>query len=409
MSILYYIVIVLILLDFLWGRTLSLLNLKASYQPIPEEISDLYDHEQHARQQAYMRANMKFGWAGACLTFLLTLLFFALGGFGWLDQWVRSWVSGELWVSLVYFGVIYLALFVIGLPFEVYDTFVIEARFGFNKTDVKTFVTDRVKSLLLTMLMSAVLLGGIILIYEQTNQWFWVLAWGLVTLFGLFMSMFYSQLIVPLFNKQTPLPEGELRDAIQRFAQQVDFPLTDIYVIDSSKRSTKGNAYFTGWGKKKRIVIYDTLIEQLSSEEIVAVLAHEIGHYKHRHTIKSFLLQMPFQLLMFYVLGLMLDNASVAEAASCVQPSFHVGMIMFSFLYTPLSLLTDIILNYISRMNERQADGFAKTNGQGEALIRALKKISSQSLSNPTPHAVRVFVEYSHPTLTERIRLLRAD
>ena len=368
----------------------------------------MYDAERHNTQQRYQRTYMKFGWLNATLSFLVTLVFFVSGGFGWLDEVVRQWSSSDVVRTLLYFGLLYFALEVVSIPLSAYATFVIEARYGFNKTSAGTFVLDRLKGWLLTIVVGGGVLSLVVLIYAWTQQWFWLVAWGVMTAISLFMSTFYSQLIVPLFNRQTPLEAGPLRDAIEAFAQRVGFSLSDIYVIDSSRRSTKANAYFTGLGRRKRIVIYDTLIEQLTPDEIVAVLAHEVGHYKRHHTRKSLALQLPLNLLMFFLLGLMLGSDTVALAAGSSEASFYVNMVMFSFLYTPLSTCLDIVGNVVSRRHEYEADRFARDNGVGEPLISGLKKISGNALGNPSPHPVRVFVEYSHPTLAQRIRALRA-
>ena len=285
-------------------------------------------------------------------------------------------------------------------------TFVVEERFGFNKVTPKLFILDRLKGWILSILISGLLLTAVIFIYQLLPDYFWLVAWAVVSAFSLFMSLFYSELIVPLFNKQTPLPEGELRSAIEAFANKTGFSLKNIYVIDNSKRSTKANAYFTGWGKKKRIVLYDTLIDLMSTDEIVAVLAHEIGHNKYKHTIKHIVVSLLTNLLMFYLLGLVLKYDVFAQAAGCEKASFHVNMLVFGVLYTPLSLLMGLAGNVLSRSNEFQADAFVKENGMADALVSALKKLSAQSLSNLTPHPAYVFFNYSHPTLYERVKAL---
>jgi STE24 endopeptidase len=235
---------------------------------------------------------------------------------------------------------------------------------------------------------------------------FWIYAWLLAITFTIFMAMFYSSLIVPLFNKQTPLEEGELRDAIKRFTDKVGFKLVNVFVIDGSKRSTKSNAYFTGLGPKKRIVLYDTLINDLSTEEIVAVLAHEIGHYKKRHIYLGLLIGIIQTGLTLFIFSLLISNSSLSAALGGDQPSFHLGLIAFGILYSPISLLTGIMLHQISRHNEYAADRYVKENGDAEALISALKKLSSKNLSNLTPHPAYVFFHYSHPTLLQRIKAL---
>jgi STE24 endopeptidase len=290
-----------------------------------------------------------------------------------------------------------------GIPFDWYHTFVIEEKFQFNKVTPLIFVTDRLKTLALGILFGGGILSLIIWLYSLTPDYFWLLAFSVTTFFSLVMIMFYSELIVPLFNKQTPLQEGELRDAIEKFASQVNFKLKNIFVIDGSKRSTKANAYFAGLGPKKRIVLYDTLMEQMTNDEIVAVLAHEIGHYKHKHVLKNYMFSLPFSLLLFYLLGWMLNSDVLAQVLGGEKAVFHLNAIAFFTLYTPISTLLDLSGNILSRKYEYQADAYAKKYGYGLQLVSGLKKLSAKSLSNLMPHPLYVFFNYSHPTLYQRI------
>ncbi len=403
---LYILVIVFVLAEYVWSAVLTFLNIKALRRPIPDLLTDLYDETQYRKQQAYAMTNRKFSLISGLVSTLVTLAIFAFGGFARFDAAARSVSASPVMQALVFWGIFYLISWVISIPFDLYRTFVIEQRFGFNRTTPKLFVTDTVKSLLMNLLILGAVLALCVWIYTLTPRWFWLIAWGAVTLFSLFMQYFYSQLIVPLFNKQTPLPEGELRDAIEAFADRVGFRLDNIFVIDSSKRSSKSNAYFTGFGRKKRVVLYDTLQEQLTTEEIVGVLAHEIGHYKHHHIILSSLEGFATNLLMFWLFSLFIGSSALAAAAGCAEPSFHVNLAVFSLIYTPLSLLLDLVTNVISRRHERQADAFARVHGYGPAEASALKKMSAKSLANLTPHPVVVFTEYSHPTLYERVKSL---
>lgn len=402
----FWLVVALMLAEFALERLLSFLNLRHSTQPIPAILSGIYDEEKYDRQQSYFRTNVRLGMVSSVFSFLLMFGLFVFKGFAWLDALARMCTSNELLVSLLFFLFFGILSAVVSLPFQIYDTFVVEERFGFNKVTPRLFVFDRLKDWMLSILISGLLLTAVIVIYQLMPDYFWLLAWAVVSAFSLFMSLFYSELIVPLFNKQTPLPEGELRTAIEAFANKTGFALKNIYVIDNSKRSTKANAYFTGWGKKKRIVLYDTLIEMMSTDEIVAVLAHEIGHNKYKHTIKHMLVSLLTNLLMFYLLGLVLKYDVFAQAAGCETASFHVNMLVFGVLYTPLSLLLGLAGNVLSRSNEFQADAFVKENGMADALVSALKKLSAQSLSNLTPHPAYVFFNYSHPTLYERVKAL---
>ena len=402
----FWIVVVLMLGDFALERILSILNMRHSTQPIPDILSGIYDEEKYTRQQSYFRTNVRLGMVSSVCSFLLTFGLFVFKGFAWIDGLARMCTSNELLVSLLFFLFFGILSALVGLPFQIYDTFVVEERFGFNKVTPKLFILDRLKGWILSILISGLLLTAVIFIYQLLPDYFWLVAWAVVSAFSLFMSLFYSELIVPLFNKQTPLPEGELRSAIEAFANKTGFSLKNIYVIDNSKRSTKANAYFTGWGKKKRIVLYDTLIDLMSTDEIVAVLAHEIGHNKYKHTIKHIVVSLLTNLLMFYLLGLVLKYDVFAQAAGCEKASFHVNMLVFGVLYTPLSLLMGLAGNVLSRSNELQADAFVKENGMADALVSALKKLSAQSLSNLTPHPAYVFFNYSHPTLYERVKAL---
>lgn len=407
-TLLFALLLVVLTAEFSLNRILSALNVKNSRLALPAELSDSYNPDTYARQQAYFRTNSFFNTITASFNFVLIMAMFILGGFGWLDSWTGSFTSNEIVHSLLFFGSLFVVSSLLNLPFDYYDTFVIEERFGFNKVTPRLFIIDQLKSLLLMVLFGGGVLTLVVVIYQLTSDYFWLLAFGAVTGIGLITSMFYSELIVPLFNKQTPLEEGELRDAIASFATTSGFKLDNIYVIDGSKRSTKANAYFSGIGPKKRIVLYDTLITQMTTDEIVAVLAHEIGHYTYKHVLKGFLLSLPFNLLLFFLLGLTLKSELPALAIGGTEASFHLNALVFFTLYTPVSLVPDLLGNIFSRRHEYQADAFAVKYGYGTALISALKKLSSSSLSNLMPHPLYVFFNYSHPTLYQRIKKINA-
>ena len=404
----YWIIIAIEIVEYVYGLVLSLLNVKASRTPVPKVLEGLYDEASYRRQQAYFRANKKVGFILSFVSTLVTVLVFAFGGFAWMDGVVRSLTDSDIVRTLLFLGFFGAVSWLIDLPFDIYSTFVVEERFGFNKTTPKLYVIDTLKSLALGIVIGGGLLALVVWIYGLTHEYFWILAWGVMSVVTLFIQYFYSVLLVPLFNKQTPLEGGELRDAIEAFARKVDFKLKNIYVIDGSKRSTHSNAYFTGWGRQKRVVLYDTLMELLTTEEIVGVLAHEIGHYKHRHIIRSLVIGLLTSLVTFYLLGLVIDNQTIAAAAGCSEPSFYVNLTVFSMIYTPLTMVLDIVSNVLSRRNERQADEFARKHGVGADVANALKKMSAKSLSNLTPHPLVVFVSYSHPTLKSRVERLLA-
>lgn len=403
----FVVIISILVIEFGLSRYLSFLNIQNSKLSLPEILLDIYDKEKYDKQQDYFRTNTSYGMVTGGVSFLLTMIMFLFGGFAFVDELVRSWTNLPILQSLLFFTVIFIANDLIMIPFQYYHTFVVEEKFGFNKMTLKTFILDNIKSILLSFIVGGAILALVIWIYTLTPDYFWLLAWLLTTGFSLVMGMFYSELIVPLFNKQTPLPEGELRTAIEKFASKADFKLKNIYIIDGSKRSTKANAYFSGLGPKKRIVLYDTLSDTLSVDEIVAVLAHEIGHYKHKHVLKNFFISFPFSLILFYLLGLMLNSNQLAMALGGTQASFHLNAIAFFVLYTPISMGFDLITNLFSRKYEYQADAFADNYGFGQQLISGLKKLSSSSLSNLMPHPLYVFFNYSHPTLYQRISKIK--
>ena len=402
----FFIILVILTADFVSERILSALNVKSSKKPIPDLLSGIYDQDKYQKQQSYFRANTRFGLLTSTVSFLVIFLMIVFGGFGWLDGIVQRWTANPILVSLVFFGILFLANDIISTPFEIYDIFVIEERFGFNKTTPKTFIFDKLKGYVLAAILGGGILALIMWLYRLNPQYFWLIAWACVTAVSLFFSLFYSELIVPLFNKQTPLEAGELRDAIEKFSKKAGFELKNIFVIDGSKRSTKANAYFTGFWKKKRIVLYDTLINDLDTAEIVAVLAHEAGHSKYKHTLRNILINLPYTLLMFFLLGLILRSDVLAQALGGKEASFHLNVLAFGILYSPVSMMLGLAMNVLSRKHEYQADGYVKENKMGEQLISALKKISSKSLSNLTPHPAYVFVNYSHPTLLQRVEKL---
>ena len=330
-----------------------------------------------------------------------------LDGFAFVDEWARGISEHPVILALIFFAALGIASDILSIPLSLYGTFVIEERFGFNKTTPLTFVLDKLKGWIIGGIIGGGLLALVIWFYEVAGELFWLYAWGVVALFMVFMNMFYSSLIVPLFNKQTPLDQGELRDAIQNFAVKAGFRLDNIFVIDGSKRSSKANAYFSGLGPKKRIVLYDTLINDLEQDEIVAVLAHEIGHYKKKHQLSGMLFSLIQTGITLYLLSLFLNYQEFSFALGASQASFHIGIIAFGILYSPISMILGIGTNVWSRKNEYEADRFASSYHLGEMLISSLKKLSENSLSNLTPHAWYVFFHYSHPTLLQRIRGLK--
>ena len=403
----FWIIIAIVLAEFVLNRVVSYLNSTWFGKPIPKILEGIYDEEKYAKQQKYSMTQYKFNTVMASINVAISLVALGIGFYGWFDDVLRGVISNEILLSISFLVALGIISSIIDIPFSYYSTFKIEEDFGFNKSTKKTFWLDQVKEILISAVLTGVLYGAIVLIYDLIPDYFWILAWAVLMFFSLFMSMFYSQLIVPLFNKQTPLEEGELRTAIEDFAKSVDFNVTDIYVMDSSKRTTKANAYFTGIGPKKRIVLFDTLIEKLTTEEIVAVLSHEIGHNKHKHIVKTIISSAITSLIMFALFGYFVSSEALSTALGGSEPCFHLGMFAFMLIYTPISLLLGILSHIISRKNEYEADAFAAKHGCGDALCSALKKISSEALSNLQPHPVNVFVNYSHPTLLQRIEKIK--
>jgi STE24 endopeptidase len=403
----FIIIVSIVVFGYLLERFLTILNSTKWSTKLPDEVSDVYDPEQYRKSQQYKRANDRFGWITSTFSLVVILLMLFFGGFSFVDNILREYTGNPILLALFFFGILMFASDIINTPFSIYDTFVIEEKFGFNKTTVRTFILDKIKGWLLALLIGGGLLALVVWFYKLTGTMFWVYAWIAVSLFSIFMAMFHSTLIVPLFNKQTPLEEGELRDAINKFSHKVGFKLANIFVIDGSKRSTKANAYFSGLGPKKRIVLFDTLIKDLGIKEIVAVLAHEIGHFKKKHIIIGVILSIIQTGVTLFIFSLFVDNPHLSKALGSDIASFHLGLISFGILYSPISTVIGLATNIFSRKNEYAADRFTKENYNGEELIKALKKLSSKNLSNLTPHPVYVFFHYSHPTLLQRIRALR--
>ncbi|WP_452601436.1 M48 family metallopeptidase [Pontimicrobium sp. MEBiC06410] len=404
---LFYILIAILIISFLIDTILDALNAKHYNDAIPEELSDVYDAVEYKKSQAYKKTNYRFSILTSTFSLALTLAFFLFDGFAFVDELARQLSTNTILITLIFFGIIMIGSDILTTPFSYYKTFVIEARFGFNKTTKKTFVLDKIKGWLMTIIVGGSILALLTWFYQTTGNSFWLYAWGLITIFTLVMNVFYSKLIVPLFNKQTPLEDGYLRTAISNYAKTVGFSLENIFVIDGSKRSTKANAYFSGFGSEKRVTLYDTLINDLEEEEIVAVLAHEVGHYKRKHIIYNLSISIIITGLTLYILSIFISNPLLSETLNVSIPSFHIGLIAFGILYSPLSEITGLLMNLLSRKFEYQADDYAKNTYNAKPLIGALKKLTKNSLSNLTPHPAYVFMHYSHPTLLERIRNLK--
>jgi STE24 endopeptidase len=407
MNTLLIIIYAILIFDFILERTLSILNSTKRNRELPEELKDVYDAETYKKSVDYKRTYEKFSIITSSFSFVLIILMLIIQGFAFADSYWRGVTENPILLALLFFGSLFLVSDVLGIPFDLYSTFVIEEKYGFNKTTPKLFITDKLKGYLLGAIIGGGLLSLFIWFYHKTGSTFWIYILLVFTAFTVFMTMFYSNLIVPLFNKQKPLEEGDLRNAITEFATKAGFKLKNIYVIDGSKRSTKANAYFTGLGPKKRIVLYDTLIKQLSTQEIVAVLAHEVGHYKKKHTLIGLSTSIIQMGLTLYILSLFIGNPILNQVLGVDKPGIHIGLIVFGILYSPISTIIGLIMNVISRKNEYQADAYAASFGFADDLMGGLKKLSKNNLSNLNPHPAYVFFHYSHPTLLQRIRALK--
>lgn len=407
-NLLFYVILGILIIQYLVHQLLEYLNAKRFKSEVPSELSDVFDEAEYQKSQKYKRANYRFGLISDGFSLVLTIAFLWFGGFEWVDQLTRSITDKTIPMALLFFGIITFGSAILGIPFSYYRTFVIEEAYGFNKTTKRLFFMDKIKGGVLAAILGGGILVLFMLFYQSTGPQFWIYAWGLVGVFILFINLFYSRLIVPMFNKQTPLDDGNLKSAIENYAKKVGFELKNIFVIDGSKRSTKANAYFSGFGKEKRITLFDTLIHDLDEEEIVAVLAHEVGHYKRHHIIFNLVLSLTLTGITLYILSLFINHPEMSKAIGVSTPSFHAALVAFALLYSPISEITGLAMNYLSRKFEFQADDFAKTTFAATPLVTSLKKLSKNSLSNLTPHPAYVFVHYSHPPLVERIRNLKA-
>ena len=403
---LFILLISIIIFNFIKDSFLDYLNSKHFKNKIPEIISDVYNKSKYLKSQEYKKTQYEFSKFSRIFSLITILLFFYLDGFLIIDNLLRNYFESSILISLFFFGIIFFASEILNFPFSIYFTFVIEEKYGFNKTNLKTFITDKLKSWGLTILFGGSILSFIIFQFEMIGNKFWIIAWIFISGLSIIINGLYAQIIVPLFNKQSKLEEGELRTEIEKYAKKVGFDLSNIFVIDGSRRSTKANAYFSGFGKQKRVTLYDTLINKLTNSQIVAVIAHEIGHYKKNHIIFNLLFSFIQTGIMLYVLSLFVYQPVFSEALGISNHSFHIGLIAFSILYTPVSEIFSLIFNLFSRKFEYQADEYAKKTFDGKYLIEALKTLSKDSLSNLTPHPKYVWWHYSHPTLFERITRL---
>jgi STE24 endopeptidase len=393
--------------DFILSGLADWLNLKNLRKDLPEAFQGVYDSAQYSKSQAYLKVKTKFGWITAFFDIIVLLVFWFAKGFPLLDQWARSFNLGPILTGLIYMAVLMLLKAVLSLPFSIYATFVIEERFGFNKTTASTYILDLLKGLMLALALGTPLLAAILAFFQYAGPMAWWYCWLGVTLYMLVVQFIAPTWIMPLFNKFTPLEEGELKSAILSYASAIDFPLENVYMMDGSRRSTKSNAFFTGFGKHKRIVLFDTLIRQHSVKELVAVLAHEMGHYKKKHIRQGIILGILQTGLMLFLLSRFISYPGLFDAFYMQHISVYAGLIFFAMLYAPIDFFVGLFLQVLSRRNETSADRFAaETTGDPGSMVDALKKLSVHNLSNLTPHPFYVFLNYSHPPVLKRIQAL---
>ena len=403
---LLYLFLVLIVFGFVFDKILDFINTKNWKEEIPSSMKEYYDKEKYDQSRNYHKEKGKVSFIQSILMFVIIINVLIFGLFGKLDNYIATFVQDDFFQAITFFGVLILISEAISIPFSIYDTFVLEEKYGFNKTTVGIFIIDKLKSYFLMAIIGGGLLWVVLWVIGQIDQGYWYWLWIILVSFMLLMNMFYADVILPIFNKLKPLGDGDLRVAIEEYAGKVGYSLKNIYVIDGSKRSTKANAFFSGLGPKKTIALYDTLIEKHGEEELVAVLAHEVGHYKKKHIFLSMIFSILELGIMCFLFEMCMNQPIIAEALGSSQMSFHLGLIGFSFLYSPIGLITGILSNVYSRKNEFEADEYAKSTYDGSSLELALKKLSVDSLSNIYPHPLYVFFHYSHPPLIERLRAL---
>jgi STE24 endopeptidase len=406
-EVIFIIIISIVVISFLANQILDYINIKSQKPIVPDEMKDYYNEEKYKKSLEYQREQSKFSFISSAFSFTIMILMLFFGGFGLLDTFLKSFFENTTIIALAFFAILMVASDILSLPFQLYSIFVIEEKFGFNKMTIKTFITDKLKSYMISLLLGAGILYLLFSLLDYLGHNFWFIFWIAISIFMLVMNVFYTSVFVPLFNKLTPLPEGELKSAIEEFSRKIKFPVTNVYVIDGSKRSSKSNAFFSGLGKRKKIVLYDTLINNHTTEELIAILAHEAGHYKKNHIIWGMMYSILQTGIILYVLSFFVFNEQLSVALGAEELSLHINLLAFGILYSPISAITGLIMNIYSRKNEFEADAYAKQNNKPEALIQALKKLSVDNLSNLYPHPLYVFIHYSHPPLLERIKALQ--
>jgi len=407
---LVFLVIILAILigEYLLNLIVETKNVRFLRTDLPDEFSGYYDRGKYRKSQEYLKENTRFGFITDSIATPVTIAFILFGGFNLIDQFARSFHLSTIPTGLIFAAVLMLASQIVAIPFSIYSTFVIEEKYGFNKTTPRTFVLDILKTWVLAAVIGGILFSAVLWFFEEAGPWAWAYCWIAVTLFQVFLLFVAPVVIMPIFNKFTPLEDGELRKAIEEYAKKQDFKLKGVFTMDGSKRSTKSNAFFTGFGRFRRIVLFDTLIEKQTKDELVSVLAHEMGHYKKKHILKSIVISIFTTGLMFYILSIFINNRELFAAFQMQHTSIYASLFFFGFLYAPIDMILSVFGNMLSRRHEYEADGYAvATYRKPQSMITALKKLSVDNLSNLTPHPLKVFLTYSHPPVLERIRAIR--
>ncbi len=402
------VILAALIVDYLLGLLADYLNLTALALEVPRALDGIYKPEEYRRSQQYTRSATRFGIVTGTFSLALVIAFWFAGGFAFVDRVVRDWNLQVILAGIAYIGILLGAYAILTFPFAIYHTFVIEQRFGFNRTTPRLFVADRLKGLGLAIVLGGPILAAVLLLFEYGGPLAWLYVWSAVTALSLIVQYLAPTLILPLFNKFTPMPDGDLKTAIMEYAGANDFPVSKLFIVDSSRRSTRANAYFTGIGRHKRIALFDTLVQQHTTGELVGVLAHEIGHYKKKHVLIGTAISISHTGVLLFLLSVFLKSPGL-YAAFGVEKSVYAGLLFFGLLYTPAEMVLSIAMNALSRHHEKQADRFAAlTTGDPASLADALKKLAANNLSNLTPHPLHVFLSYSHPPLLERVQSILA-
>ena len=407
MNIYLWIIVAALLLEFFLDTLSKFLDLNKLSMELPLEFKNYYSQEEYARSQEYLHENTRFSYFTSAFNLVLILLVIFLGVFNILDLWVRDFGFSSIYTGLIFFGVLFFIQDIIGTPFSIYRTFVIEEKYGFNKTSLKTYILDKIKGYFLLIILGGVILSCLLYFFEVYSEWAWLYAWIVISGFLILIQPLFTLFIAPMFNTFTPLEDGDLKNRITDYAEKVNFPISRIDVMDGSRRSSKANAYFSGLGKNKRIALFDTLIEKHSVDELVSIIAHEVGHYKKRHNLKGIVLGVIQAGFMFFLLSLFLNNPQLFSAFNMENISVYASLLFFSLLYSPIDLFISFVSNAISRKQEFEADAFAlNTLGTGQYLIEGLKKLTVTNLGNLNPHSLTVWLSYSHPPILKRIHAL---